>query len=134
MINYDRYKITETLPLDRNTKHLLVELRQSASTILWRRDYINISDKVFVAEFGGKQFILACAWRLMCDFGGLVEDESTVEHMLWWLYLVRNYPTTKKFQRHTTLMEPRHSRKHIKKVQHAFLRIKKYVVRYCADE
>ena len=131
MVAYDPYNIATTLRFDRANRHLSVDFLQQASLILYKRDDIkNIDDKILVSEFGSKLFILVCTWRLLCDYGGLSEEESDPKYLLWWLYMVRNYPRTKTFARDVTLIDPRCSRKHIYPIKEAMLKIKRYVVSY----
>ena len=100
----------------------------SVTDFVQTRWYKNIDDTILVSEFGSKLFILVCTWRLLCDYGGLSEEESDPKYLLWWLYMVRNYPRTKTFARDVTLISPQHSRKHIYPIKEAMLKIKRYVV------
>ena len=124
MTDYDPYNITTTLRY-RSNCHLSVDFLQQASLILYKHDDIKtISDKILVSEFGSKLFILVCTWRLLCDYGGLSEEELDPKYLLWWLYMVRNYPRTKTFARDVTLISPQHLRKHIYPIKEAMLKIK----------
>ena len=118
------------MKLDGSMKHLLFEFRQQASIILYADDryHNSMEDETFVSEFGGTLFIIACFWRLLCDFGGLSEEISKPEHLLWWLFLVRNYPKRKQFEQIVDI-KGRHLQKHLQPIKEAVLRTKKYVVR-----
>ena len=128
MAKYDPNNITETLRLDRGMRHLCVDFRQQASLILYRQHDKTMDDKTLVSEFGAKLFVLVCVWRLLCDYGGLTEEESDPKYLLWWLYLVRNYPRQKTFEGQITLADQKRTRKNMKPIKEAMLKIKPYVV------
>ena len=128
MAKYDPNNITETLRLDQGMRHLCVDFRQQASLILYRRPDKTTDDKTLVSEFGAKLFVLVCVWRLLCDYGGLTEEESDPKYLLWWLYLVRNYPRQKTFEGQITLNHQQTIRKNMQPIKEAMLKIKPYVV------
>lgn len=128
---YNPYNITNTLQLTTENHHLLVEFSQHASFILYKDEHHKLHEKMYVEEFGATLFvILLCVWRLICDYGGLNDSKSSPKYLLWWLVLVRDYPTTTKFERHVTLMEPCHSNKHIDRIRKAIMNIKPYIIHF----
>ena len=58
----------------------------------------------------------------------MVEEESDPKYLLWWLYLVRNYPRQKTFEGQITLTHQQTIRKNMQPIKEAMLKIKPYVV------
>ena len=74
------------------------EFRKQGSIMLVGHPHSNMKDEQCVEDFGSTPFILAQLWTMLVINVGL-PPMSLPLHLLWWLYLVRNYPTKRVFSR-----------------------------------
>ena len=73
------------------------EFRKQGSIMLVGHPHSNMKDEQCVEDFGSTPFILAQLWTMLVNVG--LPPMSLPLHLLWWLYLVRNYPTKRVFSR-----------------------------------
>ena len=54
-------------------------------------------DEKYVTDFGATPIMMVTVWKLLVHEG--LPTTSLPLHLLWWLYLVRNYPTKRVTER-----------------------------------
>jgi hypothetical protein len=85
----------------------------------------SLVDEEYVKDFGATPFILAKLWMLLVYEG--LPQMSYPLHLLWWLYLVRNYPTKRVFQRLIKLCGLTY-RKYLDPIKTAMMKVQRHVV------
>jgi hypothetical protein len=85
----------------------------------------SLVDEEYVKDFGATPFILAKLWMLLVYEG--LPQMSCPLHLLWWLYLVRNYPTKRVFQRLIKLCGLTY-RKYLDPIKTAMMKVQRHVV------
>ena len=89
----------------------------------------HMKDRYVVAEFGATPEILVVLWKLLSRH---LTRNSKPFHMLWWLYNCKHYPT-KELLHKALRVSPPTSRKAMKPIKEAFVKIRHKVVRkFCS--
>ena len=84
-----------------------------------------MKDQAIVSEFGATPEILVALWDLLRPY---LERVSEPCHMLWWLYNCKHYPTKSMLKKAIRVSAPT-SRKYMKPIKEAFLKVRNKVVR-----
>ena len=84
-----------------------------------------MKDEVVAYEYGASPDILVTLWNLLHPH---VKSTSEPQHMLWWLYNCKHYPTKQLFEKAMRVSSPT-ARKHMKPFKLAFLKIRNSIVR-----
>jgi hypothetical protein len=84
----------------------------------------HITDQTTVSQYGATPYILALLWKLLCPY--LTNSEPY--HLLWWLFNCKHYPTKELLEKAIGVSAPT-SRKAMKPIKEAFLRVRAKVVR-----
>ena len=85
-----------------------------------------MKDANVVRKFGATPEVLIVIWKLLCPH--LKENSSEPQHMLWWLYNCKHYPTESGLEKAIGVSAPTY-RKHMKPIKEAFVEIRNQVVR-----
>ena len=88
-----------------------------------------ISKEKMVEVYGATPIILQKLWKLLCNKGQL-HHQCHPLHLLWWLSYVKHYPTKKNFERFTQ-WSAKCTRKWMKRIRAAIMRIIPFVVSNC---
>ena len=84
-----------------------------------------MKDQAIVSEYGATPEILVALWDLLRPY---LEQVSEPQHMLWWLYNCKHYPTKLLLEKAIRVSAPT-SRKYMEPIKKAFLKVRNKVVR-----
>ena len=82
-------------------------------------------DEKYVTDFGTTPSMMVTVWKLLNREG--LPTTSCPLHLLWWLYLVRNYPTKRVTERMFKVCGTTY-RKHLLPLQTCFIKLQRHVV------
>jgi hypothetical protein len=97
-----------------------------ASLMIFGHPHYTSGDEEYVKDFGATPFILTKLWMLLVHEG--LPKLSHPLHLLWWLYLVRNYPTNRVFERLIKVCGFTY-RRYLDPIKLAMMKVQRHVVR-----